>query len=354
MKCLIVICSLLLVGGLLEISIRLFHLSPSVHRISTNIKKTAYRLSNNPVLGYEFKENYRDDNPDSHSTFSFTNSHGQRDIERNYVKKDGVKRILVLGDSVVAGHGIYDLNNTIPRYLEILLKNKNIEVLNLGVGGYSTRGEIELLKVKGIKYSPDLVIIIFVLNDFFDINSQIKSYGFNRPKIVESLFIYSHLFRLTSIRLNLFNFRSEMDPTFILNRHLDAFGKNNVEKGFEMLTELAEKHGFHTMILIWPSFLNDNIINNNKPSMVAKKVLYDDSRSLTIEKLAKKFGIASFRLSGFFHRDLNKQVKVKGSSVNPRKYYTIGDGMHPSEAGARVAAQAIMSILEKNPGFLSM
>jgi hypothetical protein len=49
--------------------------------------------------------------------------------------------------------------------LERLLADKNVEIVNLGVGGYGTAQELRVMKELGLSYDPDLVILFFYSND---------------------------------------------------------------------------------------------------------------------------------------------------------------------------------------------
>jgi tetratricopeptide (TPR) repeat protein len=62
-----------------------------------------------------------------------------------------------------------------------------------------------------------------------------------------------------------------------------------------------------------------------------------------VERLARMNGIPAVRLSPYFREDLEAQP----GPVNVRKHYTIGDTLHPSPAGSRVAAEALKRILEQ-------
>jgi len=182
-----------------EFVVRGLEIAPNVHSIAPPDKKSAYQLSPNKVMGYEFKKNYRDDDsPDLSASFPYTNADGQRDVERTVERVQGKKRVILLGDSVVAGHGIRDLRDTISQQLESLL-GPSYEVLNFGVGGYCTRSEVELLETKGLKYKPDAVILLFLENDFTNWSTQIDRYQRRRPWL-DKLFISSSLFRLLALR----------------------------------------------------------------------------------------------------------------------------------------------------------
>ncbi len=323
----------------LEGVVRLSKLAPEVYRLRSGIEKSAYELSENPLLGYVMKANYRDTNPDLHESFPYTNAHGQRDIERSYKRIPHKRRVLLLGDSVVAGHGIFDLNHTLSRQLEGLFPEQNTEVLNFGIGGYCTRGEVELLRVKGLRYSPDEVILVFVENDVDDRNYQTKNYHFSRPKWAEWLFIHYATFRALAYRANLFQFRG-FDTNFEeLNRK--AIGQDNVRAGLPELQRLATKHGFKTSIVIWPRFDESEVNENSFPTN-------PDSKKLVVEEVAEDLGIPTFRLSEYFRSDHAKRCGPSADQrphgcLNLRRLYTIGDGMHPSELGAEVGAHAIFN-----------
>ncbi|MBI2144018.1 SGNH/GDSL hydrolase family protein [Candidatus Woesearchaeota archaeon] len=115
--------------------------------------------------------------PDVHSQYlrkEFThgvyiNSKGLRDDERSYEKPDGVRRILMLGDSFTFGIGLKQ-NETIPGMLEHMLNSNrespySYEVINAGVGGYGTEQELIFLMREGLKYNPDIVLLSFYSND---------------------------------------------------------------------------------------------------------------------------------------------------------------------------------------------
>jgi len=80
-------------------------------------------------------------------------------------------RVVVLGDSIAFGYAVEEAS-TFPRVLEAklaaIVPQAGIEVVNLGVGGYNAWNEAELLKVVGISYQPDLVLVQFCINDLND------------------------------------------------------------------------------------------------------------------------------------------------------------------------------------------
>ena len=95
-----------------EAVVRALGLAPNVMLIDVNDEASAFRRSENPILGFELKANYRNDSPNFIVNYRSTNSHGQRDREREVEKPPGTRRILVLGDSVVEGAGVKKLDHT--------------------------------------------------------------------------------------------------------------------------------------------------------------------------------------------------------------------------------------------------
>ncbi|MHC4116631.1 MAG: tetratricopeptide repeat protein [Planctomycetota bacterium] len=314
-----------------EVIVRVLGKAPDIKPIQLDSYDCIYKRSTNPILGFELKANCRSDNPDFIQTYERTNSHGQRDSDRTVDKPDGVRRVLLLGDSVVEGYGLAEYE-TISRRLEDLYANGSTEVLNFGVSAYCTLAEVELLAVKGLRFDPDTVVLVFVENDFDNFNREAFPLAgtIDRPAIVKALFKRSHLFRLASVQLNLFHFAAETDP---VRWNKDAIGDNNVAEGLRRLRQLADRHGFQPLVAIWPRFLDDRIAD--------VCFMPDSSERLIVEHLATMHNIPSVRLSRFFQ----EHHAAAAGQISPRLRYSSGDELHPSPEGSRLAAEAIKQIL---------
>jgi tetratricopeptide (TPR) repeat protein len=314
-----------------ELTVRALGAAPDVKLIDVQQQSSVYKRSTNPVLGFELKANWRDPDADLVTSYPSTNSHGQRDVERTLEKPPGTGRIVVLGESVVEGFGIRDLDDTITRRLEHLYGD-GTEVLNFGVSAYCTRAKVELLRVKGLAFRPDEVVLFFTQNDFNNFNHEAFALGspVDRPAAVDWLFARSHAFRFFCTKLDLFHFRAQVDPV-AWNR--EAIGDDNVANGLRLLRELADEHGFRTLVAIWPRFTDDDIVDTNP---------MPDGRELVVERLAAMWGHPSFRFSNAFrlHRE------SLGEDVNPRVRYTLGDHIHPNPEGTWVAAVALKGELD--------
>jgi len=94
------------------------------------------------------------------------NSLGFRGPEISAVKPSNTVRIVAMGASVAFGWTVSN-EESYPGHLERRLNerakgtDRKYEVLNFGVGGYSTRDEVAALEGKALALDPDLVIIDF-------------------------------------------------------------------------------------------------------------------------------------------------------------------------------------------------
>lgn len=136
------------------------------------------------------------------------NAHGLRDEEISYAKAADEKRILVLGDSVAFGWGVSQ-GETFSDRMEFLLREQAGErwqVINAGVNGYNTEQEAAFLRIEGMRYSPDYVLLIYVSNDVdpvFDPNEttwrRYPSWPPSLPEAINRLRQLSYLFQLTQL-----------------------------------------------------------------------------------------------------------------------------------------------------------
>jgi lysophospholipase L1-like esterase len=316
---------------------RIAELAPRIERIRARDRASALRLSENPILGYEFRESFV--GPDGFRT----NALGQRDVERSVEKAPGIRRIIVLGDSVVMGLHLA-LGQTITQQLEALLADRRVEALNFGVQGYCTQAEVELLRIRGLRLSPDLVVVVFLRNDHRNFNGDIvRNLERPRPAWAEQLFVRSHLFRFVSLRLDLFHLRSELDPDYDRRWNEAAVDDDNVESGLATLARLSRERGFGTLVAVWPSFARDGTLD--------PAGLFEDEaqRRMKVESIAARHSIPTARLSERFRADYASRVargEVRGGRPSPRDLYA-DDGMHPNAFGAETAARIVLALIEE-------
>jgi lysophospholipase L1-like esterase len=99
------------------------------------------------------------------------NAQGFRGSDVAVPKPSGRFRIVVIGDSVTMGWGVADdetFSVRLEQQLHQQFPNRDIDVVNLGIGGYDTRQEVTLLERNLAALEPDLVLVGFYSNDVPD------------------------------------------------------------------------------------------------------------------------------------------------------------------------------------------
>ena len=114
------------------------------------------------------------------------NSQGLRGPEIPYAKPEGVQRVLVLGDSFTFGAQVDEEQTFVARLGEHLragtaasdLTVGPIETINAGVDGWTTINQVTWLQAEGLRYAPDLVVLMYYTgNDPGENYDYVKALG---------------------------------------------------------------------------------------------------------------------------------------------------------------------------------
>jgi lysophospholipase L1-like esterase len=95
------------------------------------------------------------------------NRHGFRGPDWSERKAPGALRVLLLGDSFAFGEGVR-WEDTLGERLEALLSRElavPVEVINVATSGWNTQDEGVYLAGRARHFGPDLVLVLYVLND---------------------------------------------------------------------------------------------------------------------------------------------------------------------------------------------
>ena len=109
-----------------------------------------------------------------------TNVDGLRDVTRPVETRPGLRRIVVLGDSVTYGHG-FDAAEAFPQIMERSLRasGRDVDVFNMGLPGWSTRQERIAYNSIARRYRPNAVVLAVCLNDLAELQINLtKPPGF--------------------------------------------------------------------------------------------------------------------------------------------------------------------------------
>ncbi len=271
-RCGLLVVSTTLALLLLEAAVRLLDLAPDVRRLDV---ESVFTLVDNPALGYLH-------NPE----LDWVNSEGLADRERALAKPMGAFRMGLLGDSVISMS-----ESLIHTRMEASLP-AGAEVLNLGVSGYNTLMEAELLEVKGVRYG-----------------------------------------RLASLSVNAYGLRDATTAAADFASQLDdATHDSPLERGLGRIAELGTEHSFPVVAALWPEFDDESI---GFPETLRQRVV----------ARASELGLAVIDLAPPFREHFRESHGAAAAS--PIDRFTVGDGMHPNDLGADVAAESILSGLSE-------
>lgn len=291
-------------------------------------------------------------NEDGDHALVIQNRYGQRGREYPFARNGKKTRILVIGDSFTEGVQVGE-SQLFTHLME--KNNKKLEVLNAGVGAYSTVQEYLYLKNTGLKFKPDIVLYMFYNNDLFE---NCLSYSpamgprpyavveGNSTRVVEALndadylrfalpapFAmtlqkYSLLYAFLNTRVYQKIFARPLKQEY--KADLNKLEKNCHEKKvFSDLVRLeksiSEKAGAEYYVVVIPAARE-----------LARKFSNVDR---TVSEILKTDGIEHLRLLPVF-----KQEKAAGA----RLYFN--KDIHWTRAGHRLAAREILKFLKPRIG----
>lgn len=161
-----------------------------------------------------------------------TNELGLRDGPL-HPRDDDEFRILALGDSVTFGWGVRN-EDTFPRVLEQRLRtrlDKNIRVVNAGVGSYNTEQEAAFLRLHADTIRPDAVLLTVVANDII-MHEPLRPSEPSRPQRILAVLRRAWTYRLAA---HLWNYGGSARPVAV-----ERAGDGWV-RAMAALTEIIEK-----------------------------------------------------------------------------------------------------------------
>lgn len=324
----VLLSGLLLVGSLLtaaivgEMLLRMLGYAGAPESRIGNI-----RLVEDPILNWRFVPHSR---AQDGKVVVIYNGAGFRDRDHTRKKPPGVKRVVVLGDSVTEGSGVEAEEIFANRLQELV--GPDYEIINLAMSGLNTPQEVHILEVEGLGYDPDVVIVNFVLNDcdFFSEFHAATRYTQEKdakigllgdisidPRIKRllksSAFIYFVKSRLEHL---IGTITGKGESNYYLNLWSQEFCFRRIAEGFDKLKDLQEGKSFEVHLIIWP------LLVDYKPYAFAhihEQVKHEaEMRGFNVLDLLDAFARLSYR---------NLQV-------------TAEDNVHPNGEGHRLASEA--------------
>ncbi len=332
-RLLLIMCSIfiLLIG--IELYLRFFNpimfLMPPSQLPKERVEAYFSRQSDIPGLSYDLV-------PDKTSIVNFhpaiTNSYGMRDDEPNSSDKNPPRRLVAIGDSFTFGYGVKG-EDTYPNVLERLINRHNsnvrFEVLNLGVGGYSTKDESIVLEHRGLNWNPELVIIGYTLNDpeieplqplHRQYNKNIKwCHHINLLRLVAKLkFIYD----VRTI--------GQGDYYRYLHNHKEKW--ESVVSGFEQISKMTNDEGIPVLLVIFPMIEKEKGLSKEE---YWESYPYKDLPE-KIAKTAREYDFNVIDLYQYY------------SEYPPQDLKIFRKDHHPNKAAHELAADVIFKWISEN------
>ena len=316
--------STLLALGLAEAALRLFrpvqYLKPPDPEKYRGREESLYQISHTPGLTYEMR-------PGRDGTFEGmrvrTNHLGLRGAEPA-ADPGTVYRIVALGDSFTFGFGV-DERDTFVSLLQERLDEapapdgKKYEVLNMGVVGYNSRDEAEVLRHKGLALHPRGILLAYILNDpEIDPRPSLHKY-FDPP----AWWRHSHVLRLLHLGWNSLQVWIYGGGDYIRYLHAPARDKwRSVEEAFRSIAADARGAGAWVVVAIFP---------------ITPRTSWSDYPFAEVHAQVAR----AARAEGFEVVDLLPVFRTR----DPRELVISPADDHPNALGHRLAAEAIFGAL---------
>jgi lysophospholipase L1-like esterase len=210
-----------------------------------------------------------------HSTFKsgrvvhLYNGAGFRDVEHAMEKPPGIKRLIVVGDSVTEGHGV-KTESVFSRLLQSQLGGA-YEVITMAMGGLNTPQEIRLFEKAGLVYTGDLVILNFVLNDcdhdatfkraqehFYKQDAELGMLNMSINPRFKRLLLSSAMLYLIKERVQYLQgrFLGQEQVDYFVKIWAQAENRQRVTEALDTLQTLHQAHHFDVLVIIWPVLMD--------------------------------------------------------------------------------------------------
>ncbi|MCE9501088.1 MAG: SGNH/GDSL hydrolase family protein [Leptospira sp.] len=277
----------------------------------------------------------------------------------SFSKKQRDKRILVIGDSQVEGHGV-DFSETFSEILNNEFINSEWEILNVGnQGGSPVYYALNLDRYLALK--PDAVLLTIHDNDLKDDSDRIKNYlnmpyieNFFQPnKLSNIIFDRKTYILLNTIWKNKISYPSnELEKIIFKNSQLDAASEGQVSSQSGPDYAFAPAH-FEKKWGESEKYLN-YVVKEFRQRNIAFYVMYtglgytfpkSNIFSMQHSERMEKYSKAWSQLNGIPYFSMLPAIRLNLSSRGPELLIP-GDG-HASVAGHHLIASKLSPWLRK-------
>jgi hypothetical protein len=201
--------------------------------------------------------------------------------------------------------------------------------MNFGVSGYNTRQEVETLKVRGLQYQPDIVVVAYCLNDrrqddgnilglLLDEERKVANYRSLSRARINPVIKHSAFLRMVTYKVLPTLFTHDTVAHEKSNETIQQFYKDTVEDALAELAQLSKLHDLEVLLTVFPDFAQ------NAQGLEGEHAYADEHR---------KLADISAR-NGFHHLDLLETFRDCKRSI-PKGHTVSYDRYQPNLAGNR-------------------
>lgn len=313
-------------GQSLETQLRASSVSQPVADVGNVSLRGIVQQSAWPDIVYELKPNLL---ANFQGKTVITNATGQRSAQYPVEKPANTIRIAGVGDSVMFGWGVDADENYLSRTERALnatgSSEKRYEVLNFSVPGYNTAIEAAVLEHRALQFSPDVVVVHFVNNDYGVPSFLQRS---PNPWALNNSFLWSFI----SGRLGQESSALEGADIGMSGRRtaLDQYaymvGAAGVRRAFNKIADLTRDRHIPVVIIVGRT-IGDQ-----------QRLLRDVSNTYGFELMSIGPFVEKFFVARGMEDDADKRRRM--ITVSPQD-------AHPNAAGHGIYAEALCTALKK-------
>ncbi|MFH1958508.1 MAG: GDSL-type esterase/lipase family protein [bacterium] len=258
-----------------------------------------------------------------------TNSQGFRGPDIKKEKEPGVTRIACVGDSVTQ-NGFPSFPRMLESLLNAAVEGKKFEVINAGIGSYSSHQGLALFQTKILEFNPDIITVFFGWNDHWLAWSHTdrELAGFWKLTGLRNFFSKSRIYQvLTKV---LIGTKKKEGAAARFRVSPEEYGDNLTK-----ICALAKKSNIGVVLITAPTSLTPS--SKNTQYLVNRSQLFHRADLINVVHGAYNALVREVALKERVH--LFDLEKIMERQKNRDEFFT--DGIHFTQKGVELTSRAL-------------